>query len=454
MYLTCNPYTQIVEQSYSLITNNELLEKLKLSELAFQNWSKQCFDQREKVMYNIANLLDERKQEYGRLITIEMGKPISQSVAEVEKCAWVCRYFAENASSFLQSKTIESTANVSQINYDPLGSILGVMPWNFPFWQIFRFIAPTIMAGNAILLKHASNVPQCALAIEQVINDAGSPTGLMQNLFVDYRQIEAIIASPIVKGVTFTGSNMAGARIAELAGKNTKKSVLELGGSDPFIIFEDADLHAVLDQALMSRFLNAGQSCIAAKRILVHQNIANEFLSNFRSLIENLTIGNPLDEKTYIGPLVSQKALNELNTQVQRTIKLGATCLVGGAPSQEFENIYLPTLLVNIPYNSPIWQEEVFGPVAAVEVFETDTQAIEMANDSHFGLGASIWTEDIEKAHWACQQLNVGMVTVNAMTKSEPAVPFGGVNESGYGRELGADGILEFVNAKTVSYFG
>ncbi|MDA3891827.1 MAG: NAD-dependent succinate-semialdehyde dehydrogenase [Salinivirgaceae bacterium] len=453
MYLSYNPFTQIVEKSFSITDSDELSSKMLLSFKAFNDWKSSCFQLREQLLNKVADLLEERMFDYGKLITFEMGKPISQATAEVEKCAGVCRYFATHAVNFLESKTIESSATASQINFEPLGTIFGVMPWNFPFWQIFRFLAPTIMAGNSVLLKHASNVPLCAEAIEQVFLDAGAPIGVFQNLFVSYSQVETVIASPIVKAVTFTGSNVAGSIIAELAGKYTKKSLLELGGSDSFIIFEDADLNAVLENAIMSRFLNAGQSCIAAKRILVHQDIAGEFISNFQSLVENLSIGNPMDKNTYVGPMVNQKALNELHKQVQKTIQMGATCLTGGYPSYDMTSVYMPTLLVNIPYNSPIWQEEVFGPVAAVEIFETNEQAIEMANDTNFGLGASIWTEDMDIANWASKSLNVGMVSVNSMLKSEPALPFGGINESGYGRELGGNGILEFVNAKTVSYF-
>jgi succinate-semialdehyde dehydrogenase/glutarate-semialdehyde dehydrogenase len=348
---------------------------------------------------------------------------------------------------------MESSAQMSQINFEPLGTIFGVMPWNFPFWQVFRFIVPNIMAGNATLLKHASNVPQCAEAIETVFADAGAPNGLFQNLFISHKQVERVIASPLVKAITFTGSNNAGSRIAALAGKYIKKSVLELGGSDPFIVFDDADLNLALEQALLAKFLNAGQSCIAAKRFLVHQDIAMDFISNFESLIENLELGNPMDKDTFIGPIVNTDALKDLHEKVLKSIKMGAICITGGERNENMSTVYKPTLLINVPEDSPVWRDEIFGPIAVVKVFETDEEAIEMANDTQFGLGASIWTQDNDKATWACKNINAGIVSVNGIVKSEPGLPFGGINGSGYGRELSDYGIFEFVNIKAVSYY-
>lgn len=453
MYQSKNPFTQVVEKKFSSINDKVLMKKLELSDEAFAQWKNQCFESRSSLLNKVADLLEQRKATYGKLITLEMGKPITQSVGEVEKCAWACRFYAENGAEFLNSRQIDSTAEMSQINYEPLGTIFGVMPWNFPFWQVFRFIAPTLMAGNTALLKHASNVPQCAEAIENVFIDAGAPKGLFQNLFIKHNQIERVISSQFVKAVTFTGSNGAGSRIAQLAGKYTKKTVLELGGSDPFIVFDDADLNLALEQALLAKFLNAGQSCIAAKRFIVHQDIAMDFISNFESLVENLELGNPMDPDTFMGPIVDMDALKLLHSKVSKSIKMGAICVTGGERNENMATVYKPTILINVPENAPVWREEIFGPIAVIKVFETDEEALEIANDTQFGLGASIWTQDMDKAIWACKNINAGIISVNGIVKSEPGLPFGGINGSGYGRELGDYGIYEFVNIKTVSYY-
>ncbi len=453
MYRSKNPFTGVVEKEFEFISNEQLQTRIELSQQAFDCWKNTPYSTRSKLLFKMAELLEEHSEQYGKLISTEMGKPIKQSVGEVEKCAWVCRYYAESGADFLNTRVLESTAIESQLVFEPMGTIFAVMPWNFPFWQVFRFIAPAIMAGNVGLLKHASNVPQCAMAIEQIIIDAGGPQGLFQNLFINHEQVELVIASPIVKAVTMTGSNQTGSIIGSLAGKYTKKTVLELGGSDAFIIFDDADMHSALQQALLSRFLNSGQSCIAAKRFIVHENIAVEFLTNFQSLIENLVKGNPMDSETFIGPLVNEMALEELEEQVKASISLGAKCLVGGEVCEFMRSIFEPTLLYDVPMEAPAWNEELFGPVAVVRFFDTDEEAISLANDSRYGLGASVWTTDMEKADWISQQLNVGTVAINGMVKTEPGLPFGGTNQSGYGRELGELGMHEFMNIKTVSYF-
>ncbi|MFA6401004.1 MAG: NAD-dependent succinate-semialdehyde dehydrogenase [Salinivirgaceae bacterium] len=453
MYLSKNPFTGIVEKEFDVITNEQLQTQLELSQQAFNSWKNTPYSTRSKLLFKMADLLEERADQYGRLISTEMGKPIKQSVGEVEKCAWVCRYYAESGADFLNARILESTAVESQLIYEPMGTIFAVMPWNFPFWQVFRFIAPCIMAGNVGLLKHASNVPRCALAIEQVFIDADAPQGLFRNLFINHQQVELEIASPIVKAITMTGSNKTGSIIASIAGKYAKKTVLELGGSDAFIVFDDADMHSALQQALLSRFLNSGQSCIAAKRFIVHESIADEFVTNFQSLIENLVKGNPLDSETFIGPLVNEMAMKDLEAQVTTSISLGAKCLVGGEVCEFMRSVYEPTLLYDVPMESQAWTDELFGPVAVVRFFDSDEEAIALANDSQFGLGASIWTTDMDRAAWISQQLQVGTVAINGMVKTEPGLPFGGTNQSGYGRELGELGLHEFMNIKTVSYF-
>jgi len=453
MYQSINPLTQIVEKKFKAHSDSSVTKKLELANSEFQRWKQTSFQTRSNLLLKVADLLEHRLIEYSELITMEMGKPISQSKGEIAKCAWVCRYYAENAVDFLKNKKVNSSAQMSQVVYEPLGAIVGIMPWNFPFWQIFRFIAPTLMAGNVALIKHAFNVPRCADAIENLLFDAGYSQGVFQNLFISHNQVENIIASPYIKAVTLTGSNLAGSKVAALAGKYTKKTVLELGGSDPFIVFDDADLNLALEQAVLSRFINNGQSCIAAKRFIVHEKIAREFISNFQSLIENLVVGDAMDVDTFIGPMVSEKALIELKRQVDKSIEMGAVCITGGRVHEEIATIYQPTLLINVPQNSPVWQEEVFGPVVALRVFETDEDAVKMANDTRFGLGASVWTRDIDRAQWVCKNISAGTVAINGMVKSEPGLPFGGINESGYGRELGEFGIFEFVNIKTVSLF-
>ncbi len=451
-YQTINPFIGDVQRTFEYLPDNTLQEKLNLADITQHSWKAESFKTRAKLLLKVADLLTQNSDEYAELITFEMGKPISQSIGEVKKCAWLCKYYAEKGSDFLQDRRIESTAEVSQVSYDPLGVVLAVMPCNFPFWQVFRFIVPAVMAGNGGLLKHASNVPQCALAIEKVFMKSGFPVGLFQNLFISHKQVEDVIASPIVKAVTLTGSNEAGSRIAELSGRYIKKTVLELGGSDPFIVFEDADLNHALELAVLSKFLNAGQSCIAAKRFIIHEDIAEEFIKNFTALIENFVVGDPMKKETFLGPMVNENSVLEVDRQVQETIKMGGKCLIGGKRDENTKNIYLPTLITNVPIDSPLWEEEVFGPVAVVQIFSSDNDALTLANDSKFGLGASVWTSDMDRANLFAEKLETGTVAINNMVKSEPGLPFGGIKDSGYGRELSDYGIYEFMNIKTVSY--
>ncbi len=451
-YQTKNPFIGEVQRTFEYVPDTILQEKLKLADTTQRDWKTESFKTRAKLLLNVADILTLNLKEYAELITIEMGKPISQSLGEINKCAWLCKYYAEKGPSFLQDRCVESTAEVSQVSYDPLGVVFAVMPWNFPFWQVFRFIVPAVMAGNGGLLKHASNVPQCALAIESIFIKAGFPIGLFQNLFASHKQVEDVIASPIVKAVTLTGSNEAGSKIAALAGKYIKKTVLELGGSDPFIVFDDADLNHALELAVLSKFLNAGQSCIAAKRFILHEDIADEFISNFVALIENFIVGDPLNKNTFLGPMVNDNAVSEIEKQVQETLIMGGKCLVGGKRDDNIENMYLPTLITNVPIDSPLWQDEIFGPVAAIQIFSSDNDALNLANDTKFGLGASVWTADMDRANFFAEKLETGTVAINNMVKSEPGLPFGGVKDSGHGRELSDYGMYEFMNIKTVSY--
>jgi len=451
-YISKNPFTGIENTQFETLSDQELNKKLKIAELAQNDWRIYCFEGRSKLLLNLSELLLKDTQKYAELISIEMGKPITQSLGEVKKCAWLCEYFAEKGSGFLHGHTLDSTSEISQICYDPLGVIFSIMPWNFPFWQVFRCIVPAIMAGNVVILKHASNVPQCAEAIESVFLEAGFNVGILQNLFITYDQVEEVIAKPVVKAVAFTGSNEIGSIIAQIAGKNIKKTVLELGGSDPFIVFDDADLNHALEFAILSRFLNAGQSCIAAKRFVLHEDIADEFVHNLKALIENFLIGDPLKSNTFMGPMVNENAILILERQLEESIKLGAECIIGGMRNSENRSVFMPSLYSNVPVNSPLWNEEIFGPVATVHVFNTDDEALDLANNTRFGLGASVWTTDTERANLFAEKLETGTVAINNMVKSEPGLPFGGVKDSGYGRELGKYGMHEFMNIKAVCY--
>lgn len=447
-----NPYTGELYKTFEIITNEQLIEKITQAKQAQLNWKCKSFELRAKLLFKVADLLLDKTDELARLITIEMGKPISQSIGEVKKCSWLCKYYAENGPQFLLHQKKESTAQVSQISFDPLGVVFGIMPWNFPFWQAFRCIVPALVAGNSVLLKHASNVPQCAIAIEQLFIAAGFPENLYQNLFIQHEQTEIIIASPYVQGISFTGSNEAGSKISALAGKYFKKSVLELGGSDPFIVFDDADLNHALELAVLSRFLNSGQSCIAAKRFLLHEDIAEEFVHNFKALIENFIIGDPLEKNTFMGPMVNKEAIIILEKQISSSIKMGANCLIGGKRNPDNHGTFSPTLMTNVSKESPLWNEEVFGPVAVICEFKTPEEAIELANDTSFGLGASVWTQDMELANYFAEKIEAGTIAINNMVKSEPGLPFGGIKNSGYGRELAEFGMYEFMNIKTVSF--
>ena len=445
-----DPATGRVLASFEEIGDEELESRLALSRRAFESWRSTGFDLRAVLMLRAAEFLESAKRDLGRLMTLEMGKPIGAAVAEAEKCAWVCRYYAENAASQLADEEVATQAKRSWIAFRPLGPVLAIMPWNFPFWQVFRFAAPALMAGNVGLLKHASNVPRCALAIEDVFRQAGFPEGVFQTLMVGSARVAAIIADPRIRAVTLTGSETAGRAVAAAAGANIRKTVLELGGSDPFIVMPSADLDAAVRTAVRARTLNNGQSCIAAKRFIVARPIADAFEERFVAGMSALNVGDPMDEATDVGPLATPAILNELDAQVRATVAAGARVLLGGSPLQRAGNFYPPTVITDIPRGSPAWAEELFGPVASVFRADDLEDAIRIANDTPFGLGAAAWTRDADEQERLIRGIEAGAVFINGMVASDPRLPFGGVKNSGYGRELATPGIREFVNIQTV----
>jgi len=447
---TINPATGEVVKTFQPLSDAEIEKKLQLAVSVFRSERGTPFAVRAKRMIKAAEILERDKDKFGRLMTLEMGKTIKSAVAEAAKCATGCRYYAENAERFLADEVVETGAKKSFIRYLPIGPILAVMPWNFPFWQVFRFAAPALMAGNVGLLKHASNVPQCALAIESIFLEAGFPEGAFQTLLIGSGQVDALLSDPRVVAATLTGSEQAGIQVGIGAAKRIKKVVLELGGSDPFIVMPSVDLDAAVATAVQARVQNNGQSCIAAKRFIVAEPIASEFERKFVAKMESLQVGDPFDEKTELGPLASADALKDLDADVQRTVKTGAKLLTGGHRLDRPGNYYAPTVLTNVPRNSPAYSEELFGPVASIFRVKDQDEAIRLANDVRFGLGASAWTNDEKERERFINELEVGMVSINKMVASDPRIPFGGVKASGHGRELSVHGIREFVNAKTV----
>src|ERR687886_471335 len=448
---TINPATGEKLREFAALTEAEIEEKIARAASAFRSHRRTPFALRAAKMTRAAEILEGEKDEFARVMTVEMGKPVKSAREEAAKCAWVCRYYAENAAEFLADEEVETTATRSFVRYQPLGVILAVMPWNFPFWQVFRFAAPALMAGNVGLLKHASNVPQCALAIAQIIREAGFPEGAFQSLLVGADQVAGIINDSRVKAATLTGSEAAGASLAAAAGKQIKKTVLELGGSDPFIVLESADLEAAASTGVMARLLNNGQSCIAAKRFIVEESVADEFERRFVEKFQALKIGDPMDENIDVGPLATPGILKDLDQLVQACIEKGSKVLTGGHPiSDRPGNFYPPTILTDFPAGTPADEEEFFGPVALLFRVPDIDAAIKLANASPFGLGASAWTTDEEQAQRLIDEIEAGAVFINGLVKSDPRLPFGGIKRSGYGRELGIQGIHEFVNIKTV----
>jgi succinate-semialdehyde dehydrogenase/glutarate-semialdehyde dehydrogenase len=418
---------------------------------AFGAWRGTAFDERARLMRRAAGILRERAGAYARLMAEEMGKPVRDGRAEAEKCAWVCDYYAEHAELFLADEPVETDASASFVAFRPLGVVLAVMPWNFPFWQVFRFAAPGLMAGNAGLLKHASNVPGCALAIEEVFREAGFPKGLFRALLVGSERVEELIEHPLVRAVTLTGSGPAGRAVAGAAGRNLKKTVLELGGSDPYVILADADLEAAVETCVKSRLINSGQSCIAAKRFVVVEPVREAFERGFVERMARAIIGDPMDEATDVGPQARTDLRDDLQRQVEETIALGARLLLGGQVPDREGAWYPPTVLTDVKPGSPGYEEELFGPVASIIPVADEAEAIQVANDTSFGLGAAVFTRDLERGRRiAAEELEAGACFVNGLVRSDPRLPFGGIKESGYGRELSAFGIREFVNVKSV----
>lgn len=451
-YKSINPFTNKLEAEFDYISDIVLEEKLKLSEQRFSEWRSVPIKEKAGILIKVADLLEEEVEKHASFITWEMGKPISQSRAEVKKCAWASRYYAEKAEQFLTPSPLESSAGESYLRYDPLGIIFAVMPWNFPYWQTFRFLAPNFMAGNTELLKHASNVPRCAWAMEELFLDAGAPEGVFQNLFITYEQASHVIEFNSVRGITLTGSNYAGYKVAELAGAQGKKTVLELGGSDPYVVFADADIELAAETAVMARFQNTGQSCIAAKRFIIEDSTFDRFTDLFKTKVESIKVGDPMDPGTVVGPLARKDLLLELEDQIRQIINQGGRVISGGRRLAEDSNILLPTIITDLPIDAPVNDEELFGPVIPVFRFRNEQEGLEMANQTQFGLGASVWTLDRSKAERMAAGIESGTVTVNGMVKSDPALPFGGVKASGYGRELSDLGMKEFLNQKTVNY--
>lgn len=448
--VSINPFTEKIIKNFDEYSVSETESIIIKTDAAQNKWRKTDFSFRKNLMLKAAKILKEKSRKYAEILTLEMGKPIKQAVAEVEKCAWVCEYYGENAETMLAKEIIKTDASESYVRFDPLGVVLAVMPWNFPFWQVFRFAAPALMAGNGAVLKHASNVSLSALAIEEIFKDAGFPDNLFRTLLIGSSKVKNVIDNPLIKATTLTGSEYAGKKVGCQSGENLKKSVLELGGSDPFILLKDADLDKAVDGAVLGRLINNGQSCIAAKRFIAVKDVYNEFVDKFVIRMESVNVGDPMKEETELGPIAREDLLIELLQQIKTSKEFGAEIAVGGNRIDGTGYFIEPTVITNIKPESPAYNEELFGPVASVILAEDEEDAVRIANDSQFGLGASLWTRDTENAKRIATNIESGSVFINGIVKSDPRLPFGGIKLSGYGRELSHYGIKEFVNIKTV----
>lgn len=445
-----NPATEEVIETFEPHTTAQVNQALDEAHNAFLSWRETTFAERGAALHRIATYLREHKAELARLATLEMGKPIVESEAEVEKCAWNCDFYADNAEKFLADERIATNARESYISFLPLGVVLALMPWNFPYWQVFRFAAPALMAGNTIVLKHASNVSLTALRMERIFQDCGLPEGAFRTVLVPGAETRRIIEDPRIAAVTLTGSDAAGVSVASTSGQVLKKTVLELGGSDAFIVLEDADLDAAAQMAVRARYQNTGQSCIAAKRFIVVEPVADAFEQKFVEAAAKLRVGDPLDRETQVGPMARGDLRDALEKQVQESLKMGARAALGGKPLARKGYFFEPSIVTNVTPEMPLFREETFGPVAAVIRARDTEEAVELANDSNFGLGGNLWTSNIERARSLARHLESGGVFINGMTASDPRLPFGGIKHSGYGRELSSFGIREFVNIQTV----
>ncbi len=453
MFQTKNPATGELLESFPQLSSGQIDYRLQQASEAFAKWKRLSVRHRADQIRKLAGLLDERKEQCAQTITLEMGKPLDQAVGEIEKCAWLCRYYADHAATFLAEKAIDAGYTKSYVRYDPTGAVLGVMPWNFPFWQAFRFAVPALLAGNVAILKPAPNVPRCGLMIEALMAESLDVPAAFQTLFLDTDQVETVIANPILQGVALTGSDKAGSAVASLAGKYLKKCVMELGGSDPYIILEDADLAEAVKTGVTSRMNNTGQTCIAAKRFIVHEQVYDQVVDLFKQEIAALKAGDPSTKGQDLGAMARPDLLDNLQRQLQESVAAGATIRHEGGPRKDGGNFFDPVLLTDIKPGTPAYEEELFGPVLSVFRVGSEAEAIELANDTTYGLGAAVWSANQERAERIAGELEAGAIAINGMVKSDPNLPFGGVKRSGYGRELGQEGILEFVNMKTVVVF-
>jgi succinate-semialdehyde dehydrogenase/glutarate-semialdehyde dehydrogenase len=445
-----NPTTEKIIQEYEEHSPDDVNKIIADVNQDWISWKETTFEYRGTLMKNAARLLREKKETYAQLMTMEMGKIIRESLAEIEKCALACDYYADHAEDLLKDEVIPSDATRSLVVFQPIGIVLAVMPWNFPFWQVFRFAAPALMAGNAAVLKHASNVPGCALAIESIFREAGFPQNIFRTLMIPSPKVKSVIEHPCVVAVTLTGSESAGSEVASAAGKMIKKTLLELGGSDAFLILEDADMEKAVKTAVTARMINQGQSCIAAKRFIVVESRIKEFEEKIKEAMQNLKTGDPLNTETQVGPMARKDLVDDIDRQVQQSIKMGARLVLGGNRPDLPGFYYQPTILADVCKGTPVYDQETFGPVVAIICVKNEQEAIAVANDSQFGLGGSVWTQDLIRGESVARKINTGAMFVNGPTKSDPRLPFGGIKKSGYGRELSGYGIKEFVNIKTI----